>query len=543
MKTRIHRIRILSAFGISIPGKLLSILQLAWIHRLTATLLFLAVFLFTQAQTTIVEWTFPNNPDDATADGGIPANLAQVISTHGGVSPPTFDEEGNTTNSASANLWANGAYTKYWQIQFTTLGYGNLTVESKQNSFDPSNFGPKYFDIQYRIGMAGPWTTFTTFVIPTGNHWFQFPPTTLPAICDNKTTICIRWLMTSNEPTQGSGLVLDEAFNRIDDIFVKSYCPLPEPAGVITGTPSVCVGQTGIPYSIPPIPNASGYTWSYSGTGATIIGSTNAITINFSAVATSGILTVFGTNSCGNGPVSPDYYITVNPIPLVTANPISQTTCPGAPITPIVLSNTNNVPGTVFSWTRDNTGILTGIPSSGTGNPISGILNSSNPQSPETTTFSITASANGCSSNTTASVTVLDNTPPLFISFPDPVHWCVQDIVEAVWDGNGDITPERPDWYTLLAGSTTFDLDPVTFFDNCTAPNDLILQWQIDLAGGGSISGNGQISTYPSNIQFPVGDNTITYWLEDTSGNLTPAGNRAVVTVTVHARPDITRDF
>lgn len=107
----------------------------------------------------------------------------------------------------------------------------------------------------------------------------------------------------------------------------------------------------------------------------------------------------------------------------------------------------------------------------------------------------------------------------------------------------GDITPERPDWFTFLAGGTTFDLDPSTFFDNCTAATDLVLHWQIDLAGGGIITGSGQISTYPSNIQFPVGDNTITYWLEDESGNLTPAGNRAVVNVTVHARPDITRDF
>ncbi len=514
-----------------------------WFNRLTAILIFLALSFFTSAQTTIVEWTFPNNPDNATADGGIPANLGKVITTHGGVSPPTFGEEGNTTNCASSNLWASGAYTKYWQIQFTTLGYGNLTVESWQNSFSPSDFGPKYFDIQYRIGMAGPWTTFTTFLIWTGNHWFQMAPASLPPICDNKTTICVRWLMTSNEPTQGSGLVQDEAFNRIDDIYVKSYCPLPVPAGSITGIPSVCVGQSGVPYSIAPIANATSYNWSYSGTGVTIIGSSNAITINFALNATSGILTVSGINTCGNGPVSPDYTITVNPIPLVSADPMSQTTCPGAAITPIVLTNTNNVPGTTFSWSRDNTTVLTGIPSSGAGSPITGTLYSSNPQIPETTTFSITANANGCSSNTTASIGVLDNTPPLFISFPNPVHWCVQDIIEANWDGMGDITPERPDWFTFLAGGTTFDLDPSTFFDNCTAATDLVLHWQIDLAGGGIITGSGQISTYPSNIQFPVGDNTITYWLEDESGNLTPAGNRAVVNVTVHARPDITRDF
>ncbi|NTW31101.1 MAG: hypothetical protein HGB12_00430 [Bacteroidetes bacterium] len=88
--------------------------------------------------------------------------------------------------------------------------------------------------------------------------------------------------------------------------------PLPAAAGTITGTNTVNTGQNNVSYSIPAITNATSYTWAYSGAGVTISGTTNAITINFSVTATSGDLTVTGTNACGNGVVSADYPITVN---------------------------------------------------------------------------------------------------------------------------------------------------------------------------------------------------------------------------------------
>jgi len=90
---------------------------------------------------------------------------------------------------------------------------------------------------------------------------------------------------------------------------------LPVPAGSISGTATVCTGQNGVTYSVPAITNATSYTWAYSGSGATISGSTNPITINFSGAATSGNLTVFGSNACGNGTISANYAITVGSEP------------------------------------------------------------------------------------------------------------------------------------------------------------------------------------------------------------------------------------
>ncbi|MCK9203673.1 MAG: HYR domain-containing protein [Bacteroidales bacterium] len=139
-------------------------------------------------------------------------------------------------------------------------------------------------------------------------------------------------------------------------------------------------------------------------------------------------------------------------------------------------------------------------------------------------------------------ITIDDTVPPM-INTPDTVHWCVMDIAEAHWDGISDITPIRPDWYTFHSGDHSLDIDPSAFSDNCTLPENLILHWQITLAGGTEITGSGQISTYPADIHFLLGDNPIVFWLEDQCGNLTPPGNRPVMTIKVHARPDIIRNF
>ena len=78
----------------------------------------------------------------------------------------------------------------------------------------------------------------------------------------------------------------------------------PAQPSVITGTTPVCQGENGVAYSVTDVGGVT-YTWSYSGTGFTQAtgGTTNSITANFSAAATSGTLTVTPSNTCGNGTV------------------------------------------------------------------------------------------------------------------------------------------------------------------------------------------------------------------------------------------------
>ena len=79
---------------------------------------------------------------------------------------------------------------------------------------------------------------------------------------------------------------------------------LPSAAGSISGSPSFTPGTSGVPYSVGTIASATSYIWSYSGTGVIINGTGASVTLDFSASASSGTLSVFGRNSCGDGSAS-----------------------------------------------------------------------------------------------------------------------------------------------------------------------------------------------------------------------------------------------
>ncbi|MBE0649110.1 MAG: T9SS type A sorting domain-containing protein [Bacteroidales bacterium] len=98
--------------------------------------------------------------------------------------------------------------------------------------------------------------------------------------------------------------------------FAVTVNPLPAAAGTITGADEVCQGETGVVYSVGTIANATGYAWTLPA-GATITAGANTkqITVSFSASAASGVITVHGTNTCGDGANSPDFSVTVNPKP------------------------------------------------------------------------------------------------------------------------------------------------------------------------------------------------------------------------------------
>jgi hypothetical protein len=98
--------------------------------------------------------------------------------------------------------------------------------------------------------------------------------------------------------------------------FAVTVTPQAGAAGAITGEAAVCQGTSGVIYTVAPVANATTYTWTVP-TGATIVSgaTTNSITVDFGLSAASGVITVYGSNSCGNGTTSPDFNVTVNPIP------------------------------------------------------------------------------------------------------------------------------------------------------------------------------------------------------------------------------------
>ncbi|MCW5898158.1 MAG: T9SS type A sorting domain-containing protein [Flavobacteriales bacterium] len=168
----------------------------------------------------LVEWNFPNNPDNAVADGGIAANATRTISTVG-ANAPTFDVQGATTNAATATGWNSGTGTKWWQVDLSTEGYTGITVSSKQRS---SASGPRDFQLEYRIGVLGTWTPVAGGTVLVADNFTSGVLTAvpLPAACDDQPQLFLRWIMTSNTNTGGVGSVTTLGTSRIDDIVVSA---------------------------------------------------------------------------------------------------------------------------------------------------------------------------------------------------------------------------------------------------------------------------------------------------------------------------------
>jgi hypothetical protein len=160
--------------------------------------------------------------------------------------------------------------------------------------------------------------------------------------------------------------------------------------------------------------------------------------------------------------------------------------------------------------------------------------------------------SDSCSNTTTKvqNITVSDTISPAFTSLPAPIrYFCVIDIITAnFYPDTMDITPVRPDYYILSdADKSSLNLDPGTFWDNCTLAANLILHWRIDFNGGvpPPITGTGQISAYPGVILFPGAPivevtHSLTYWLEDGCQNL---GDEAVVLIIIKPRPHVIKVY
>jgi hypothetical protein len=132
----------------------------------------------------------------------------------------------------------------------------------------------------------------------------------------------------------------------------NATCPSPDTAtsnsiAITINTPAqpvftvssatVTYGQTGVVYTVSPVAGVT-YTWTYSGSNATINGTGNSVTMDFATNATSGTLTVKPTNAGCDGPVV-TLPISVTPINDLCSNSIPLTI------------NAGNISGTIVGAT------------------------------------------------------------------------------------------------------------------------------------------------------------------------------------------------
>jgi hypothetical protein len=254
-------------------------------------------------------------------------------------------------------------------------------------------------------------------------------------------------------------------------------------------------------------------------------------------------VTYTATDACGN-PGTCIFTVTVapnDPPDITCPGNITQNTASGlctAAIStgfPTLISGTEPI---TYAWVM--TGATTG---SGSG-PIT-----PNPYTFNQGVTTITWTAANITGTDTCqqTITVNDEEDPTFTLPTIPNGFCVTDIFQAVFNPDGtypddDLTFLRPDYYTFVPPDVMLDL--LNLNDNCTLPGDLIIYWEIDFGDNGGppdLFGNGQLSGYGGSIQFPLGNNRITYTVTDLSvpGN---SSTQSLILV-VLPRPDIIQGF
>jgi len=179
--------------------------------------------------------TWISNP--YTADSGIAANkdAAQISLVGGSIWTSWGVSSGNY--QPNTNTWDNGNASKCWQIQFSTSGYNNVALSSKQRS---SSTGPRDFKVQYSTNGSS-WTD-AGITVSVGSDWTTgvVDNVALPSACGNQSTLYLRWVMTSNTSVNSS-TVASSGTSRIDDIAITEFYDYPAGIPVVVGDETITV--------------------------------------------------------------------------------------------------------------------------------------------------------------------------------------------------------------------------------------------------------------------------------------------------------------
>lgn len=259
---------------------------------------------------------------------------------------------------------------------------------------------------------------------------------------------------------QGTPITATVLVNPVADAFAS-----PNSQVICSGLPVTMISLTG---------NTPGATYNWTrdnnilvtgmpASGTSNISGTLNNTTNVAITVTFTVTPVI--NGCSGTPVIAT--VLVEPSPVVTATAASQSICNNT-LFSIALSNPNNVPGTNYTWSRDNVLNLTGVANNGSGSSISGTF-ANGTGITQTANFTITATAgNGCTGSATAIVNVYATQIAPVVSEAQTV--CIFSTPAALTGtaatgGNGTFTyqwqssPDNITW-TNIVGATTLTYQP-----------------------------------------------------------------------------------
>lgn len=153
------------------------------------------------AQESVAEWVFRDTGDKGVfwATGGAYQGHSALTSVG-----TNTDYMLSTSDGIWIQGWDGGKGAKYWLAALPTAGFEDITVSSEHKS---SGSGPRDFALELSTDRAT-WTPVAGGTIRALNGTFacdddscRLRDLPLPAVADNASVLYLRWIMTSNEPT------------------------------------------------------------------------------------------------------------------------------------------------------------------------------------------------------------------------------------------------------------------------------------------------------------------------------------------------------
>ncbi|WP_284651798.1 InlB B-repeat-containing protein [Flavobacterium terrisoli] len=275
-------------------------------------------------QTTLVGW----DGSSATATTGIAINNTRQFTAVGG--PTVTVNSATCTKSFSASGWDAGSGTKYWQAaSINTVGYTTIKLTNTTRS---SGTGPRDFKVQYNLG-AGWVDASITYAITSTACTVSVNNVTLPAACENQTSVSLRWIMTSNTQSGSASAVAAAGTSQITAISITGV-PNPTPTTTSITPSSATAGGAGFALTVNGtnfINGLSTVTWNGANRTTTFVSATElTATIPNTDIASAGSASI-GVTTTGAASVSNTQTFTINsagvPTLVVTGNTAHGTIC------------------------------------------------------------------------------------------------------------------------------------------------------------------------------------------------------------------------
>ncbi len=291
---------------------------------------------------------------------------------------------------------------------------------------------------------------FTAINGNTVNPWADY---VIKAVKMNSNTI-MNWSMPYFYAAGFGNFMLERSRNRLfgsnrsfNGYYLDAFClpPVKTTSVISTPTTAFCAPNNNLSFSITPFTYANSYNWTYTGSGATITGTSNIISINFGTGATSGKLKVCALSSCGSVSDTLSLNITIYPRPNISASLVDDTLNCFKPKVPLLGNSTT--PGVGYAWSGPS------AYSSIQQNDSTGYYNSG------VYTLTVTTLATGCTS--TASVLVRIDTIKPNVTLPSGPYLvgCGTNSL-IVLNGTSTTTPTTLWWKNVA--NTTYTSNPAS---------------------------------------------------------------------------------